>query len=40
MDGFQAYGAGKAGGAFDPATFIRQPQTVVRILCWVSPVMS
>lgn len=36
MDGFQAYGAGKAGGAFDPLTFIRQPQTVVRILCWVS----
>ncbi|XP_004556603.1 synaptogyrin-1a isoform X1 [Maylandia zebra] len=35
MDGFQAYGAGKAGGAFDPATFIRQPQTVVRILCWL-----
>lgn len=35
MDGFQAYGAGKAGGAFDPLTFIRQPQTVVRILCWL-----
>uniref|UniRef100_A0A3Q0SCC9 Synaptogyrin 1 n=1 Tax=Amphilophus citrinellus TaxID=61819 RepID=A0A3Q0SCC9_AMPCI len=35
MDGYQAYGAGKAGGAFDPATFIRQPQTVVRILCWL-----
>ncbi|XP_047428486.1 synaptogyrin-1a isoform X2 [Mugil cephalus] len=34
MDGFQAYGAGKAGGAFDPLTFFRQPQTVVRILCW------
>ncbi|XP_027898536.1 synaptogyrin-1a isoform X2 [Xiphophorus couchianus] len=35
MDGFQAYGAGKAGGAFDPLTFIRQPQTVIRILCWL-----
>ncbi|KAM6966485.1 synaptogyrin-1a isoform 2-T2 [Tautogolabrus adspersus] len=35
MDGFQAYGAGKAGGAFDPQTFFRQPQTVVRILCWL-----
>ncbi|XP_017260289.1 synaptogyrin-1a isoform X2 [Kryptolebias marmoratus] len=35
MDGFQAYGAGKAGGAFDPLTFIRQPQTVLRIFCWV-----
>ncbi|XP_041634313.1 synaptogyrin-1a [Cheilinus undulatus] len=35
MDGFQAYGSGKAGGAFDPLTFFRQPQTVVRILCWL-----
>ncbi|XP_072224835.1 synaptogyrin-1a isoform X1 [Leuresthes tenuis] len=35
MDGFQAYGAGKAGGAFDPLTFIRQPQTVMRVLCWL-----
>ncbi|XP_074513188.1 synaptogyrin-1-like isoform X2 [Sebastes fasciatus] len=35
MDGFQAYGAGKAGGEFDPLTFIRQPQTVVRIVCWL-----
>ncbi|XP_029986207.1 synaptogyrin-1-like isoform X2 [Sphaeramia orbicularis] len=39
MDGFQAYGAGKAGGAFDPLTFIRQPQTVVRILCWLFSVV-
>ncbi|CAJ1075524.1 synaptogyrin-1a [Xyrichtys novacula] len=35
MDGFQAYGAGKAGATFDPVTFFRQPQTVVRILCWL-----
>ncbi|KAM4598212.1 synaptogyrin-1a [Polymixia lowei] len=35
MDGFQAYGAGKAGGGFDPVTFLRQPQTVVRLLCWL-----
>ncbi|XP_053194996.1 synaptogyrin-1a [Scomber japonicus] len=35
MDGFQAYGAGKSGGTFDPQTFIRQPQTLIRILCWV-----
>ncbi|XP_070704520.1 synaptogyrin-1a isoform X2 [Pempheris klunzingeri] len=35
MDGFQAYGAGKAGGAFDPLTFVRQPQTVVRLICWL-----
>lgn len=39
MDGFQAYGAGKAGGAFDPLTFIKQPQTIIRILCWVSLMM-
>ncbi|XP_059204102.1 synaptogyrin-1a [Centropristis striata] len=39
MDGFQAYGAGKAGGAFDPLTFIRQPQTAVRITCWLFSVV-
>ncbi|XP_070612242.1 synaptogyrin-1 isoform X2 [Erythrolamprus reginae] len=31
-----AYGAGKAGGAFDPQTFIRQPHTVLRIVSWGS----
>ncbi|XP_032869126.1 synaptogyrin-1 isoform X2 [Amblyraja radiata] len=30
-----AYGAGKAGGAFDPFTFIRQPQTIVRAVSWI-----
>ncbi|XP_055519085.1 synaptogyrin-1-like isoform X2 [Leucoraja erinacea] len=30
-----AYGAGKAGGAFDPLTFIRQPQTIVRAVSWI-----
>ncbi|XP_076023660.1 synaptogyrin-1-like [Genypterus blacodes] len=39
MDGFQAYGAGKAGEAFDPVTFIRQPQTVVRLSCWLFTVV-
>ncbi|XP_075896634.1 synaptogyrin-1-like [Nelusetta ayraudi] len=39
MDGFQAYGAGKAGVTFDLLTFIRQPQTLVRILCWVFSVV-
>ncbi|XP_068110901.1 synaptogyrin-1 [Hyperolius riggenbachi] len=29
-----AYGAGKAGGAFDPQTFIRQPHTVLRMVSW------
>ncbi|XP_062874650.1 synaptogyrin-1a isoform X2 [Trichomycterus rosablanca] len=30
-----AYGAGKAGGAFDPLSFIQQPQTVLRLVSWV-----
>nr|ACO13724.1 Synaptogyrin-1 [Esox lucius] len=36
MQGMQAYGAGKAGGAFDPLTFFQQPQTILRLVCWVS----
>lgn len=36
MEGMQAYGAGKAGGAFDPITFFQQPQTIIRIVSWVS----
>lgn len=36
MEGMQAYGAGKAGGAFDPVTFVQQPQTILRIVSWVS----
>uniref|UniRef100_A0A4W4F1W1 Synaptogyrin n=1 Tax=Electrophorus electricus TaxID=8005 RepID=A0A4W4F1W1_ELEEL len=31
----QAYGAGKAGGAFDPLTFLQQPQTILRIMSWI-----
>ncbi|KAM7130387.1 synaptogyrin-1 isoform X1 [Ciconia boyciana] len=34
MDG-GAFGAGKAGGAFDPHAFIRQPHTLLRLLSWV-----
>ncbi|KAI1884508.1 hypothetical protein AGOR_G00227100 [Albula goreensis] len=34
MEGM-AYGAGKAGGAFDPLTFFRQPHTILRIVCWL-----
>ncbi|CAH2312273.1 synaptogyrin-1 isoform X2 [Pelobates cultripes] len=30
-----AYGAGKAGGAFDPQTFIRQPHTILRMISWI-----
>lgn len=31
-----AYGASFAGGAFDIQSFIRQPQTILRCLSWVS----
>jgi len=31
-----AFGAGKAGGGFDPFSFISRPQVILRILCWVS----
>ncbi|RMC03158.1 hypothetical protein DUI87_20352 [Hirundo rustica rustica] len=34
MDG-GAFGAGKAGGAFDPQAFVRQPQTILRFVSWV-----
>jgi len=33
-----AYGGGKAGGAFDPLTFVMKPQVVIRALCWVSAI--
>lgn len=35
MDGVSAYGAALAGRGFDFQKFIRQPQTVVRLLSWV-----
>ncbi len=31
-----AFGAGKAGMPFDPIKHIQKPQTIVRLLCWVS----
>uniref|UniRef100_A0A4W6G2Q7 Uncharacterized protein n=1 Tax=Lates calcarifer TaxID=8187 RepID=A0A4W6G2Q7_LATCA len=31
-----AYGASLAGGAFDFPSFVRQPQTILRCLSWVS----
>ncbi|KAM6292868.1 synaptogyrin-1 isoform 3-T3 [Porphyrio hochstetteri] len=34
MDG-GAFGAGKAGGAFDLHAFIRQPHTLLRLLSWL-----
>uniref|UniRef100_T1JEK9 MARVEL domain-containing protein n=1 Tax=Strigamia maritima TaxID=126957 RepID=T1JEK9_STRMM len=30
-----AYGAGKAGVAFDPITFVQRPQVILRLLSWV-----
>lgn len=35
MDGLQAYGAGKAGGAFDPVTFFQQPHAILRVVSWL-----
>ncbi|XP_051751901.1 synaptogyrin-1-like isoform X1 [Ctenopharyngodon idella] len=39
MDGMQqgigAFGAGRAGGAFDPLAFIQQPHTCLRIVSWL-----
>lgn len=31
-----AYGGGKAGGAFNPITFVQRPQVLLRAACWVS----
>lgn len=31
-----AYGASFAGGTFDLVDFVKQPQTVLRCLSWVS----
>ncbi|XP_033826987.1 synaptogyrin-1-like [Periophthalmus magnuspinnatus] len=39
MDGLQAYGAGKAGGAFDPVTFFQQPHAILRIVNWLFSVV-
>ena len=33
--GGQAYGAGKAGGPFDPIAFIKKPQVILRLVSWV-----
>lgn len=36
MEGVGAYGGGKAGGAFDPISFVQRPQVIVRAVSWVS----
>jgi len=33
-----AYGASLAGAGFDLIKFIKQPQTIIRVLSWVSDV--
>ncbi|KAL2086434.1 hypothetical protein ACEWY4_017493 [Coilia grayii] len=30
-----SFGAGRAGAAFDPVSFIREPRTILRVLSWV-----
>lgn len=35
MDGAGSFGAGRTGSAFDLIAFIKQPQTVLRVLAWV-----
>ncbi|OCT61721.1 hypothetical protein XELAEV_18047750mg [Xenopus laevis] len=29
-----SFGAGRAGGGFDPVEFLKQPQTILRIISW------
>jgi hypothetical protein len=31
----QAFGAGRAGSAFDPIEFIKKPQVILRIVAWI-----
>lgn len=35
MNGTGSFGAGRAGAAFDPVSFAKRPQTVLRLLAWV-----
>lgn len=35
MDTSGAYGGAKAGGAFDPITFVQRPQVILRAVCWL-----
>ena len=39
MEGGGAYGAGKAGGPFDPIAFIKKPQVILRLVSWVSKIV-
>lgn len=35
MDGVGSFGAGRTGSTIDPITFVKQPQTILRLLSWV-----
>lgn len=35
MDGAGSFGAGRTGSVMDPIAFAKQPQTILRVLCWV-----
>ncbi|CAH0563800.1 unnamed protein product [Brassicogethes aeneus] len=35
MEAQGAYGGGKAGGAFDPISFVQRPQVILRAVCWL-----
>ncbi|CAH1992100.1 unnamed protein product [Acanthoscelides obtectus] len=39
MEGGGAYGGGKAGGAFDPITFVQRPHVILRAVCWLFAVI-
>nr|CAH7760872.1 unnamed protein product [Callosobruchus chinensis] len=39
MEGGGAYGGGKAGGAFDPITFVQRPHVILRAVCWLFSVI-
>uniref|UniRef100_A0A672YKW5 MARVEL domain-containing protein n=1 Tax=Sphaeramia orbicularis TaxID=375764 RepID=A0A672YKW5_9TELE len=35
MDGVGSFGAGRTGSSVDPIVFVKQPQTILRILSWI-----
>ncbi|KAB5523227.1 hypothetical protein PHYPO_G00150070 [Pangasianodon hypophthalmus] len=35
MNGTGSYGAGRTGAEFDPITFAKRPQTILRFLAWI-----
>ncbi|XP_018330634.1 synaptogyrin isoform X1 [Agrilus planipennis] len=39
MEGTGAYGGGKAGSAFDPIAFVKRPQVILRLVCWLFSVV-